>query len=285
MAAAPAELISVNPATGGPLGSLDYLPSVSGDGNIVAFTAFPANLANIAFVITDRVVIRNRAAGTTTAVPLPFNVSTTTGGVLSRDGCHVAFWAFFDSLFFPPFFVLPAQWEIFSWDRCTAGSSPFQISTAADFPRLTAAGDQRGPLAISADGRYVAYIAQPAATLGPRVARIDTSVLAEALLFHTPGNPTSIDISDDGVFVAIGGEEIINDVGRDVVVGWTPPCLAGLTLVCNKELLSVGNSGQVLSGSSFNPSVSADGRYVAFSSDTADLVSLPDGVLTSEVYV
>ena len=81
-AAAPAELISAAPG-GAPLASADYLASVSGDGNIVVFTAVPpfsaVALGNV------QVAVRDRAAGTTTTVPAPFFVDRTTNGVVSRD--------------------------------------------------------------------------------------------------------------------------------------------------------------------------------------------------------
>ena len=281
VAAAPAELISVNPTGGGPLVTSDSEPSVSGDGNVVLFTAHPPPGTEFGI---DQLFVRNRSAGTTTAVTTPFNVTTMTAGVLSRDGCHVAFWGFYQGIFIPPFFFFPAQWDIYTWDRC-AGTAPVQISTAVGFPLLTASGDSIGPLAISAEGRYVAYTAQTQAS-GRRIARIDTSgAVTESQFFSGPGNPNSIDISDDGAFVAVAGDVTISDSTHAVVMGWTPPCIAGTAVVCNTELLSVGNDGQVLSGSSLNPSLSADGRYVAFSSDTSDIVSLPAGVLSSEVYV
>ncbi len=293
-AAAPAELISVDPTNGGTLSTTDTSPSVSGDGNMVAFTAHPPPGTEFG---SDWVWIRNRSAATTTAVPAPYppSGSATTGGVLSRDGCHVAYWGFSPSYTFtiilPPFGVpitltVPAHWDIYTWDVCTSGAVPVLISTATGFPDLNAAGDTIGPLAISADGRYVAYVAFSTAA-GQRLGRIDTSgTITEAL---RPGgdiyNSNSIDISDNGAFIAVGGQATISDVTKNVVMGWTPPCIVGAAVVCNTEVISVGNGGALLSGTSSNPSVSADGRYVAFSSDTPDLVSLPPGVLSSEIYV
>ncbi|MEO8267953.1 MAG: choice-of-anchor D domain-containing protein [Ilumatobacteraceae bacterium] len=292
-AAAAAQLISLDPVFGGPMGSQDAEPSVSGDGNVVVFTAHPPPGTEFG---SDWVNVRNRAGGTTTAVPAPFppDGAATTGGVLSRDGCHVAYWGFSPSFTFnipipfPPFIipiVIPAHWDIYTWDVCTPGATLVLVSTAADFPALISSGDSIGPLAISADGRYVAYVAQTFAS-GRRIARIDTSgAIVESQFFLGPGNPNSIDISDNGAFLAVGGDVTINDSTHAVVMGWSPPCAVGVAVVCNTQLLSVNDGGQVLSGSSSNPSLSADGRYVAFMSDSADIVSLPDGVLTTEVYV
>jgi hypothetical protein len=38
------------------------------------------------------------------------------------------------------------------------------------------------------------------------------------------------------------------------------------------ELVSVHSDGSLANGASFNPSISADGRYVAFNSDASNLV-------------
>jgi hypothetical protein len=285
-AAAPAELISVDPTLGGPLSSQDNLASVSGDGNVVAFTA---NAPVGSEFVSDWVYVRNRAAGVTTPVPAPFNVTAANGAVLSRDGCHVAFWGFYPQYIFnlPPFFfVIPAQWDIYSWNRCVADSAPTVISTGSTgdpFPALTAVGDSLGPLSISADGRYVAYIATTAAA-GQRLARIDTSgTVTETKLLTNVFGSTSIDISDDGAVVGIGGQTTISDVTHNVVAAWTPPCVAGIAVLCNTQLVSVGNGGQVLSGTSSNPSLSADGRYVAFTSNTPDIVG--SRATQNQVYV
>ncbi len=55
------------------------------------------------------------------------------------------------------------------------------------------------------------------------------------------------------------------------VIGWTPPC-AG---TCTTEVISVGSSGQPASGYNDFPTVSADGRYVAFVSDSPDILGSP----------
>lgn len=264
-AAAPAELISVNPANGSPLSSADVIPSVSGDGNIVVFTAVPPFSALA--VGNVQVVVRNRSANTTTVVPPYFRVDRTTNGVVSRDGCHVAFWGYYTGLILFPI-VLPAQWEIFTWDRCTAGATPVYVSNAHGvLPNST---DTPGPLAISADGRYVAYIAT-SATLGAVAARINTSpTITEDQLEDGFFNGNSIDISDDGSLVAVGGQNTISDLTRNVVEVWAPPCvLVGeFSWNCNVDMISAGTTTQNSAEVNRNPSLSADGRYIAFTSNT-----------------
>ena len=282
-AAGPAELISVDPDTGGTLSTQDNNSSVSGDGNVVAFTGNPPIGSEF---VSDWVYVRDRAAGVTTAVPAPFNVTAMNNAVVSRDGCHVAFWGFYPQPVIIILFI-PAQWDIYVWDRCTPDSLPIVVSRGSPgdpFPTFNASGDTRGTLAISADGRYVSYYAFTSAA-GQRMGRIDTSgTITEARLFGGVFNANSIDISDDGGFVAIGGQTTINDLTRNVVVGWTPPCITGAAVFCNVDVISLGNNGQPLSGSSANPSLSADGRYVAFTSNSPDVVGA-GGLTTPQVYV
>jgi Abnormal spindle-like microcephaly-assoc'd, ASPM-SPD-2-Hydin/WD40-like Beta Propeller Repeat len=286
-AAGPAELISIDPTTGGPLDSQDNNPSVSSDGNIVVFTA--TSFINESSV--DQVYVRNRSTNTTSGIPAGSfpAILTTTAGVVSRDGCHVAFFGLADhvtiNIFGSIIEIVPFQWEVYAWNRCAAG--PPIVVSPVDLPLLTEAGAQRGPLAISANGRYVAYVAAP--FNGQFfIGRLDTNTPGtEARLTNGVFTGNSIDISDDGAFLAIGGQATVDDITRNVVQGWTPPCVPSgeFGSNCNTELLNVGNNSALFSGFSANPSISADGRYVAFSSDTRDFVSLPAGVLSSEVYV
>ncbi|MGE3589107.1 MAG: TolB family protein, partial [Ilumatobacteraceae bacterium] len=279
IAAAPAELVSVNVSGVGPLTTQDGYPSVSGDGSVVVFTAFPPIGTEFG---SDQVFVRNRTTGSTTAVPLGFLVTATTGGVVSRDGCHVAYWGYFAGINFG-LFVIPPNWDVYTWDRCTAGAAPVLITTASDFPALTSGGSERGPLAISSDGRYVAYIAQEFG-LSPRIARIDTNGAIESRLASGLSDASSIDISDNGAFIGLGVRAVIADINRDVVIGWTPPCTGAAVVVCNTEMISVTGAGQPAAGASSDPSLSADGRYVAFTSTSLDLIG-QSGVVPQQVFI
>lgn len=265
IAAAPAELISVNTANGQPLGSGDVLPSVSGDGNVVAFTAIPPFGAT--FVGNVRVAVRDRAANTTTPAPLPsilVSFDRATSAVLSRDGCHVAFWSYFPGLNIF-FIVIPPGWYVYMWDRCSPGSTLTQLANVSDL--LPNSTDAVGPLAIDANGSHVAYAAS--SSLGGRIARVNVGPpVTEDVLLTDVFNANSIDISDDGLFVAIGGQTTVSDLTRQAVMGWSPPCNTQ-TFTCTTETISVGATGSRTAEIANNPSLSADGRYVAFTSNVA----------------
>ena len=270
-AAGPAQLISVDRNTGGALVSSDTAPSVSGDGNIVVFNSSDF----VASVYSEDVYVRDRAAGTTTHVPqpvLPFTdtLTQTNGGVVSRDGCHVVFWGLY-------YFDFPAgEWNIYGWNRCVAGSISVQIagSVAPDSTFFFA------PLVVSADGRYVAYSVIPPNGGQPRVVRIDTTTGVESVLTHPFTSVNSMDISDDGRFIAVAGQRNVAGVVTGQVLGWTAPC----TATCTTEIVSVNSAGQTASGFSNSPSVSADGRYVAFNSDAPQLAGFPSGT-ADQAYV
>ena len=270
VAAAPAELISVVPGGTGALASNEYFPSVSGDGNIVLFESQDF----VVSTFTETLSIRNRPAHTTTPVPqptLPFGqtLALMAGGKLSRDGCHVVFWGQW-------FFDFPAgQWDIYSWNRCAANSVPVPIATA-----VLSSNDNPGSLAVSADGRYVAYTDTPSFTGTPHIGRIDTSTLIENVLTVPFVSTSTVDISDDGNLVAIAGRRNIAGALSDQVLGWSAPCVA----TCTTDVISVTDAGQTVSGFSNQPSVSTDGRYVAFVSDATEFLGFPPGT-PSQVYV
>ena len=147
-----------------------------------------------------------------------------------------------------------------------------------------------GQVAVSADGRYVAFAADRDArrpgVLGG-VYRYDT-VTDELELVSVATDGTPADnwsgepaISADGRYVAFssdaenlveGDENFSTDVFvRDVMAGTT-------------TRVSVSSTGEEADEDSSGPSISADGRFVAFTSDS-DLLVASDENLSSDVFV
>jgi Abnormal spindle-like microcephaly-assoc'd, ASPM-SPD-2-Hydin len=259
-AAAAAELISAQ-ANGTPALTDDYAPSVSGDGNIVVYDS----QAFATTVLIETLWVRNRATHTTTQVPQPTSlgpgrtITRMTNGRVSRDGCHVVFFGQW-------YYDYPAgEWDIWSWNRCVTGSVPVAVAT-----NVLSATDNNGYLAVSADGHYVAYTATRAQTNVPHTARVDTSTLIENVLTTPFVSTLTVDISDDGAFVAIAGTRNIAGANSEQILGWSAPC----TTTCTTEVLSVTNSGQTATATSRQPSLSADGRYVAFDSNATEFAGV-----------
>jgi WD40-like Beta Propeller Repeat len=112
-----------------------------------------------------------------------------------------------------------------------------------------------------------------------------------------PGNNSSFEptIDNGGTHVAFTSlaSNLVSTVALDGVtrqVFWRPPCTAatGCSATANQtELLSISADGSAAgNGDSYNPSISPDGRYVAYVSLATNLVSnvLVDGV-TPQVYL
>ena len=148
------------------------------------------------------------------------------------------------------------------------------LSTAPDGPS--------GKAAISADGRYVAYISEAANLVAGDTNRLPDAFLADLrtgvatqVSVDSFGRPADsytedVDLSADGAIVVFsskasnlvpGDTNFVLDIfEHDRQVGTT-------------KRISFGVSGAESNGDSRHPRLSADGRYVAFESTASNLVS------------
>jgi Tol biopolymer transport system component len=143
--------------------------------------------------------------------------------------------------------------------------------------------------AVSANGRWVAFVsADPAlapdcpgkpAEVGAQVYLRDRATGRTTLVSATPrgcasgggGGPGSPSVSADGRYVAYVS------AARDIVPGFAPkaPTLAVYVLDRARHrtvAVSAGYDGRPNDGDATAPSISADGRYVAFESDASNIV-------------
>lgn len=134
---------------------------------------------------------------------------------------------------------------------------------------------------ISADGRFVAFDSR-ASTLvtgdtnntwdvfvRDRQTGTTTRVSVATGGAQANGSSTNASISDDGRFVAFGS------LASNLIAGdsnGTSDVFVRDRQTGTTELVSVGSAGAQGNGASSNPSISSDGRYVAFSSDATNLV-------------
>lgn len=158
---------------------------------------------------------------------------------------------------------------------------------------LTPAGTSEAPTfraAFSADGRYIAYAA-PADTTAPGavdgVYRWDTAANSRTLVSvatdGTIGNAGSGEpaISADGRYVVFSSDadNLVADDANNVSDVFIRDTVANTT-----ARVSVTKAGVELVDASYSPSISDDGRFVAFISDSDDL-SASDMNLESDAYV
>ncbi|MDO8706573.1 MAG: hypothetical protein Q7J84_16675 [Sulfuricaulis sp.] len=269
--------VSVDSAGNQANGSSDN-PAISADGRLVAFRSSAKNLVPDDTNNTGDIFVHDRLTGQTTRVSVDSAGNQADrdsyNPEISADGRFVAFFSYATSL-------VPndtnSTRDIFVHDRLTGQTTRVSVDSAGN----QANGDSSIP-AISADGRFVTF-GSAAANLVPG----DTNVSSYDLFVHdrltgettrvsvdSAGNQTegySYDpsISADGRLVAFRSSAnnlVPGDTngGDDIFVH---DRLTGET-----TRVSVDSSGGQVNLSSDTPSLSADGRFVAFRSFANNLV-------------
>ncbi len=250
--------------------------TVSDDGQRVAFRSLATNLVANDTNFAYDVFVHEFATGQTT------RVSVAPGGaqlaqasrnpVISADGAFVAYATDANTLVAgdanaaSDVYVVELATGVV---RCASVSSAGVIGNgASDVP------------AISADGRYVAF-----ESLATNLVAGDTNAVRDVFVHDfatgttvrasvdSAGGQASLEsvtprLSADGRFVVFSSASVTLVAGdlngvRDVFVH---DLATGLT-----ELASVDSSALQANGASYRPSISADGRYVAFDSEATNL--------------
>jgi len=254
--------------------------AMSADGSLVTFYGPASNLVAGDTNGAYDVFVRNVGAGTTE------RVSVTSGGPggngecevtsTSADGRYVAFWST-ASNFVPG--DTNGYADIFVRDRVTGAVQ--RVSTASDGAQANR--ESTYYTAISADGRYVTFISYatnlvPGDTnLHQDVFRKDLQTGATILVSVDSSanqvNPTfemgALSMTADGQYVAFSSDApglVPNDTNARYDV-FVHDCLGGTT-----QRVSLTWGGGQSTGHSQSPSISPDGRYVAFNSTGSDIV-------------
>jgi Tol biopolymer transport system component len=153
-----------------------------------------------------------------------------------------------------------------------------------------------GAPSLSADGRYVAYLATPVGDPSGQVFVRDlvagTTTLASVAADGSPGNGSSgpASISGDGRHVAFvsSASNLVPGDGNDQPDVFVRDLDAGHTVRANVDTAG-GDSGFADFGSRLFPDspgvLSADGRYVTFESAASDLVAGDDDLGQHDVFV
>ncbi|MCP4681970.1 MAG: hypothetical protein GY864_06540 [Desulfobacterales bacterium] len=254
-----------------------YYPSISSDGRYVAFQSYATNLVPGDTNGWGDIFVHDRTTSTTERVSVD-NGGTQGDGPsyyasISSDGRYVAFQSFATNL-------VPgdtnAAWDIFVHDRTTSTTERVSVDsggTQGDGPSYYAS--------ISSDGRYVAYHSW-ANNLVPRdnnaawdvFVRDRTTSMTERISVDNGGAQgddfsSYPSISSDGRYVAF------RSYATNLVPGDTN-ALGDIFVhdrgTSTTERVSVDNSGAQGDSGSFSPSISADGRHVAFRSHATNLV-------------
>jgi Tol biopolymer transport system component len=268
----------VSVSSGGVQGNADsYSPSISADGRFVAFYSYSTNLVADDTNGFEDVFVRDRLNGTTELV------SVSSGGELgnnesyrpsiSANGRFVAFTSDATNLVAGD---TNGEGDIFVRDRQSGTTE--RVSVSSDGTEANSYSDLP---AISADGRYVAFYdfasnlvpgdmnGQPDIFVRDRQSQTTERVSVSSSGVEGNSYSFSPSISADGRYVAFNSDAT-NLVPGDTNGFWdvfVHDRQTGTT-----ERVSVSSSGTQGDSLTFWPSISADGRFVAFASGATNLV-------------
>ena len=151
-------------------------------------------------------------------------------------------------------------------------------------PELVSTGGVRslpaGAPAISSDGRFVAFVSESgdlvaddangAADVFVRDTALNRTVLVSASIYggSAAGSSLQPSISADGRFVAFtsAAPDLVEDDSNGSLDVFLHDLRTGIT-----QLVSRGSRGELADNDSYSPSLSADGRFVAYSSMATNL--------------
>ncbi|MDZ4169681.1 MAG: hypothetical protein U1E26_08510 [Coriobacteriia bacterium] len=266
-------------------------PAISADGRWVAFVSENPNLVLGDTGDTRDVFLRDRLNGVTTRISSANAEMDASDPSVSSDGRYVAY---------ETHDADTKNADILVFDRLTGVTTLANLNSAG----LRAVGASTP--SISADGRYVAFEtwSMPIGTdpeelsggnlwVRDRIAGTTTLVSVDSQLGPGadeiyPGHGSDPEISGDGRYVVYRSDDNLvvandtngnddDDAGTDVFVR---DLVAGTT-----TRVSVNSAGgQAIDPYCQAPSISADGRYVAFTSEASNLVA-NDTNACSDVFV
>ncbi|MEG4804947.1 calcium-binding protein [Microcoleus sp. ARI1-B5] len=249
-------------------------PSISADGRFVRFNSVASNLVPGNTNNISDIFVRDTIANTTTRVSVPAGQGANSGSgspFISPEGRFVAFSSFASNL-------VPGDtnnnFDVFVRDLSTNTTTLVSVDSAGNQGKSGSGGPS-----ISADGRFVAFIS------GDNLVPEDTNNTQDIFVRDLSTNTTtriSVDsagnqandfsyspsISADGRFVAF------QSAATNLVPGDTnnnADIFVRDLSTNTTTLVSVSSRGDRANTGSGTPSISADGRFVAFTSLATNL--------------
>lgn len=260
-------------------------PSINGDGSLVAFVSQSTNF--VTGVSGSQIYVHNRQTNQIEVVSRDSDSSVINEGggassdpSISSDGRLVAFVSLSSNLV-----TGVSGHQIYVRDRQTGQTTVVSKSSAG----VTGGGTSNAP-AISADGRFVAFVSTSGnlvpSVSGTQIYVHDRQTAQTTLISQdnsaVPGNGVSATpaISADGRFVAFASLSTnLGAAGGNQQI-YIHDRLTGAN--GNTSLISKDSGATAGNGNSSTPSVSGDGRYVAFVSGATNLVA---GFSGQQIYV
>lgn len=295
-------LVSVN-GSGRPGNAPSLLPAISADGRYVAFQSFATNLVPDDTNYVADVFLRDTCRGASNCTPSTIRVSLadddgeangpSANAALSATGRFVLFDSQASSLVPGPVY---AERNVFLRDTCAAavGCAPATILVSVSSGGVAADRDSFAG-SVSADGRFAVFASSGTNLLpgvpnphlqvylrdtcfGATVGCVSSTTILSVDSNGNAGNLASRRpvITPDGRFVAFVSEAsnlLPGDTNRAADIFVRDTCL-GVETDCipSTRRVSLASSGTQANGPSRFPTISADGRFVAFESDATNLV-------------
>jgi Tol biopolymer transport system component len=248
-------------------------PAVSADGLVVAFDSVATNLVAGDAGAND-IFVRDRSSGTTQRVSVDSNGNQANNGsffpAISGDGRLVVFSSLATNL-------VPGdtnnRQDIFVHDRLTGVTTRVSVDSAG-----AQANANSFNAVISNNGRFVAFGSDASNLTSQGAPGVFVHDLltgsTELVSVNNNGVPADRsaaagDISGDGRFVAFTSfaTNLVRKDRNGTTDVFVRDRAAGTTVRA-----SVDSKGREVNGSSVDPSISDDGRFVAFASDATNLV-------------
>jgi Tol biopolymer transport system component len=264
--------------------SADPVQTISADGRFVVFASSAPDLVAVPWNGMWQIYLRDRGAGTTelisvTASGLPGNEGSGVDASINADGRYVAFASNASDLVSGD---TNLNSDIFVRDRGTGVTE--RVSISGNGAQATGGSDESS---ISADGRYVAFT-----SWASNLVAGDTNASGDVFVRdREAGTTTRISIAPDGTQAVNSRYPIISADGRYVafVSSESPEDYGGSIFVRDRqagatERVDLSTSGEPANRKSSAPVISADGRYVAFTSSATNLVP-GDTSWTDDIFV
>jgi hypothetical protein len=279
MAQGPGTTERVSLASGGAQGNgSSYYSYISADGRYVAFYSEASNLVSGDTNGYADIFVHDRQTGQTSRVSIASNGTQGNGdpawSPISANGRYVAFDSYASNLVSGD---TNGAWDVFVHDRQTGVTSRISVASG----ETQGNGSSISP-SISTDGRYVAFD-----STATNLVSGDTNGHEDVFVHDRQTGQTSrVSIASDGTqgnghsgwpsisadgryvaFLSRAGNLVSGDTN-----GWYDVFVHDRQTVTTSRV-SVASSGTQGNGSSTNPSISADGRYVTFDSIATNLVN------------
>jgi Tol biopolymer transport system component len=254
-----------------------WQPSISGDGRFVAFESGASNLVPGDTNDTWDVFVHDRLTGQTTRVSVASDGTEGNGlsflARISADGRFVAFTSGASNLV--PGDTNP-KWDVFVHDRLTGQTT--MVSVASDG---TPGNGTSGGMSISGDGRFVAFVSDasnlvPGDTNGTLDVFVHDRLTGQTTRVSVASDGTQGNADSDGASLSQDGRFVaFFSTASNLVPGDTNGAMD--VFVHDRQtgqttMVSVASDGVQGNGDSSGAAISADGRFVVFTSEASNLV-------------